>query len=348
MPEVNFKKILCVSTTGMGNSILYLPVIRSLRRNFSGAKIDLIISSVCGKEFIEKTGEIDKFILIDKKLMSLLDYARLAMDVRKSGYDLYVTSFLDKSPKTALLGFFAGIPVRAGFSNGWWKMFYTHIAPVDQKKHEVEYNLDLIRALGLTRLDDSIEMPVEDRHIIAAQNKMLAAEAGDFHRLFAVHPGSGVELGKNSKRWPAERFAELADAISEKYGWSAVILGSKDEEGLAGETAAKMKHKPAVMAGKTTINETAALIKMCKLLVTNDSGLMHVAAAVKVPVVAVFGPTLYWKNHPWQTRYRLLRLDMPCSPCYDFKTVKCGHNKCLTDLGVQQVMAEIVNLVRPS
>ncbi|PIV63342.1 MAG: hypothetical protein COS11_07960, partial [bacterium (Candidatus Ratteibacteria) CG01_land_8_20_14_3_00_40_19] len=122
------------------------------------------------------------------------------------------------------------------------------------------------------------------------------------------------------------------------YNAQVIIFGGKQEISLAERVASLMKKNPIIAAGKTTLGETAALIERCNLFITNDSGLMHIACAVKTPVVAIFGPTDYRKTGPYSINSAIIRKNLPCSPCYQRGKVKCKELDCFKLITVEEVL----------
>jgi heptosyltransferase-2 len=140
---------------------------------------------------------------------------------------------------------------------------------------------------------------------------------------------AGATYG-SAKRWYPDRFAAVADALSVEWGAKVVLAGSTAEAPLAGEIEAAMRMAPVNLAGKTTVRELMALLSLSSFLVSNDSGPMHIGAALGVPLVAIFGPTDWRRTSPWSDRARVVRVDVDCSPCM-LRTCDRGH-ECM--LGV--------------
>ncbi|OGS34540.1 MAG: lipopolysaccharide heptosyltransferase II [Elusimicrobia bacterium RIFOXYB2_FULL_49_7] len=320
----------------MGNAILYSPVIKALAERYPNAVIDILVGNRAAEEAVRGLPGVRE-ILLFRRDASLTQSLSLFHLLKKKKYDLYLTSFLDKSLKVALLGFLLRIPRRIGFACGWWKALYTDHALINEKQHEVEYNLDLLKLLSISSADDRTEVVISPEDTSFAI-RFLAELGRDKNKpLISMHPGSGSDIGKGVKRWPAERFAQVADMLSAYCNAQILILGGKEEEGLARQVAAFMSEKPLIATGKTTVKQTAALLQQCRLFLSNDSGLMHLAAALNTPVVAIFGPTLHWKNYPWKVPYKLMRKDVGCNPCYSFKTIQCKEPKCLLAITVDEV-----------
>jgi heptosyltransferase-2 len=335
------KRILCVATTGMGNVLLYLPVVRTLRKRYPDAVIDLLVSSLPAQELLSGMAEVNSVILFNKRQRSLVGVMTLLRSLRRSKYDIFVTSYLDKSFKVALMGWMLNIPVRVGFEKGFSGMLYTHRVRETGRKHEVEYNLDLMRAIGITDVRTDIALTLSREQVVRADERI----PGDpLRRRIGFHPGSGTDLGLSVKRWGVNKFALLADRLAEKMHADVFIFGGPEERSLADAMAAAMKTKPHILVGES-ITMTAALIARCGLFVSNDSGLMHLAAAVQAPVVGIFGPTLWWKNYPWEASHVVVRSRLHCAPCYRFFGISCRDQKCLLGISVDDVFSQAVLLL---
>jgi len=339
------KKILCLSTTGMGNAILYTPVIRSLIANYPQSVIDLMVSNPAAKNLLEGYPGIRRIIYWPKKDLTFWKYIKIFMDLRGENYDLFIGSFLDKSMKVSFFAFLLNIPIRVGFSNGWWKILYTRQVRIKEQKHEVEYNLDLLKVIGVDVTDNKVGLFLKDCDYKYAEEYIVKNNARARKYIIGFHPGSGTDIGNTVKRWSIDKFAETADKLIETLNASVIIFGGKEEATLADTMISLMKNEPLSAVGNAGIRQTAALIGKCDLFVTNDSGLMHIAAALKVPVAAIFGPTLSWKNYPWQVKHRIISSNLACSPCYNLKTIACKNIRCLKEIKVSDVFKAAEKLV---
>ena len=153
-----------------------------------------------------------------------------------------------------------------------------------------------------------------------------------------MHPGSGIHQA-GFKRWPKENFAHLADRLISEYGTAIFLFGGPEERALAEEIESLMKNTPVIMAGQTTLSQTAALIKKYCLFVSNDSGPMHMAAALNVPVVALFGPTDAKATGPVSDKSVVISNKVQCAPCH---RRKCNRDfSCMTKISVHEVMNNI-------
>jgi len=332
-------KILALSTTGIGNLILYTPVLRTLREWFGDSRIILVCGSEAAAEVVSGSDLVDEIMVLDKS--SALSYLNLLWSVRKRGIDMVVTSYLDRSFKVGLFALLSGARIRLGYGSGMGGIFYNFKA-VPVKKHEVELNLDLLRAYSDGPLSEETEF------FLTPQARLeQPGQAGGEKRAVGLHPGSGTAIGrKDLKRWPADKFARLAGTILEENDVKVLIFGGPGEESLGRRISRKAGEGVEDFTGKLSLKETAALIGGCSVFVSNDSGLMHVAASMKVPVVALFGPTLIWKNHPWKTDYKVITSGAECSPCYDLNGIECRNAVCMKDIKVEDVYSAVEGFLR--
>jgi heptosyltransferase-2 len=215
-----------------------------------------------------------------------------------------------------LLAFLAGIPDRAGYATDGRRILLSRAVPVTEEVlllHHAEYYLHLVRELGIPRPAIPVmrlQVTGEERDAMGARLASLGIPKGG--RILGVNPGATFG---SAKRWFPDRFAAVADALSEEWGASVALMGSIPEMPLSAEIEAAMRRKPVNLAGRTTVREMMALLSLCGFLVTNDSGPMHIAAALGVPLVAIFGPTDWRTTSPWTRKAKIVRVDVDCSPC---------------------------------
>jgi heptosyltransferase-2 len=150
----------------------------------------------------------------------------------------------------------------------------------------------------------------KEREAMAERLASLGIDRGA--PIVAINPGATYG---SAKRWYPERFAAVADSLAEEWGARVVVVGSAAEAPLAGEIEAAARRGVANMAGKTTVREMMAFLSLSSFIVANDSGPMHIGAALGVPLVAIFGPTDWRRTSPWTDRARVVRVDVDCSPC---------------------------------
>lgn len=175
---------------------------------------------------------------------------------------------------------------------------------------------------------------------ITTEEKSWASGALAGSEWVVINPGAAYG---SAKRWLPERFAEVADRIAVEYGMRVLLIGGPGEIDIGSEIEKLMTTRPINYTGKTSIREMMALVSRCRLMVTNDSGPMHVAAALQVPIVAVFGSTDHTTTHPFGVDHRIVRKEFDCAPCL-LRQCPIDH-RCMTSIGYQDVMAAVDSLM---
>ncbi len=252
---------------------------------------------------------------------------------------------------TALATWLAGIPRRAGYGRdgrGW--MLHASAQPRIRRlrRHQVYYYLDLLYQTGLSSLDYledrsfrpdiGLRAPDEARRRAETLLEECGAEAG--RPRVALNPGA---FYGPAKRWFADRYALLADALIEEAGVQVLLIGSAGEKRLAEEIRGQMRRPPVLLTGKTDLTALLGVLKSCRLLITNDSGPMHLAAALDVPQVALFGSTDAVATGPLGPRARVVQEPVPCSPCL---LRECPLDlRCFERITVERVTREALDLL---
>ena len=212
------------------------------------------------------------------------------------------------------------------------------------KQHQVEYYLHILRGVGwdAASKDPCLFVDKTDSERVDSMLSDKGVKSGD--PILGLSPGA---VFGPAKRWPSERFAIIGDRASEKWGAKVAILGSGGEKQICLAVQNGMRGPSINVCGATTLGEAMALVKRCDLFVTNDSGLMHVAAALGVPLVAVFGSTDHIATGPRSDKARVVRHDIDCSPCLKPECTK--NYSCLMDIPAEEVWEALVELKeRPS
>jgi heptosyltransferase-2 len=269
---------------------------------------------------------------------------RVASELRARRFDAAI--LLQNAFDAALIAFLSGIPRRAGYATDGRRLLLTNPVSVTRETmalHETEYYLALLSALGVPRPEKPalrLLVTEEERSAIASRLASEGVKPGT--PLVGINPGATFG---SAKRWFPERFAEVADALSAEWGASVVLLGSPKESPLSDAIGAAMKRKPVKLTGRTTVREMMALLARCSFLVTNDSGPMHIAAALGTPLTAIFGPTEWRRTSPLTDRARLVRAEgVPCAPC---KRRECDRQPlCMLGVTPKMVIDASLDLFR--
>lgn len=340
-PLERVRKILVIGSGGIGDLVMKTPLLSALRRGFPGAEIVLLTSSGPENEIVRGHPGVDRMILLEgREAFSLrhpFQIARYLRRLRAERFDLSVTTHYGISFGGAVFSYLAGAPVRAGFDKGGRGSLYTHRVEVDdpESRHAVDWNLSLAERLGIPAAppEQSICLTPEER--LFADGFLRDADVAPGQPVVALFQGSK----RRSRLWLNHRFAQLADALASKYGARILLFGGEAElpaiRAIAGLTA----HKPLVAVGQT-VRETAALLERCGLLVSCDSGPVHIAAALKTPVVALFGPETPVRVRPYSAKSAVIWHRLECAPCH-LDDCKFGAPRCMEAISVEEVLGVI-------
>ena len=263
----------------------------------------------------------------------------LAGQLRRQGFDLAV--LFQNAFEAAFLTFLAGVPRRYGYATDGRSLLLSDPVAVQDRRslvHQVRYYWDLLKPLGLTGDPPAPELVVfpEEEQAMARRFAQGGLTASDV--VVGINPGSTYG---GAKRWLPERFAEVTERLcrtmreSREQQVSVVIFGAKGEERLGQEIAARLSSRSLVLSGTTTIRELMAAVKRCTVLLTNDTGPMHIASAFQVPVVAIFGPTDWRTTSPFGSAHAIVREPVDCAPCL-LRECPIDH-RCMTRVTVDQV-----------
>jgi heptosyltransferase-2 len=307
--------LLVRATNWLGDAVMTTPALAAVREGFPDARIVLLARPLVA-ELLRHHPDVDEVMVFETpgRHEGALGRLRLAGELRRRRFDGAL--LLQNAFDAALIAFLGRIPERAGYPTDGRRILLTlpvPLTPAILERHEVEYYLCLIDGLGIPRpVPASLKLAVteEEREAMGARLSSLGIERGA--PILAINPGAAYG---SAKRWYPDRFAAVADALSGEWNARVVVVGSTAEAPLAGEIEAAMGQPPVILAGKTTVRELMALLSLSSFLVTNDSGPMHIGAALGVPLVAVFGPTDWRRTAPWSPLAKVVRIEIDCSPC---------------------------------
>ncbi len=330
------KRILVRATNWIGDAVLTTPALAALRARFPQARIALLAKPAVA-ELLQCHPAVDDIVLYRDPgpHAGLGGKLSLAIQLNRGHYDLAI--LLQNAFEAAAITALAGIPNRYGYATDGRSFLLTHRIPLTPKvrrRHQVEYYLELLRPLGILggpAMPTLRTTPGED------------AAAAELLRGFGVKPDQ-VVIGLNpgsvygsAKRWPPDRFAQAADRLAAEHEACVLIFGGKGEEELGAAIAGMMTAPTIVFSGRTTVRQLMALIKRCRLFITNDTGPMHIAAAFNVPLVAIFGPTNPGTTSPYGPGHELVRHPVECSPCL-LRECPIDH-RCMQGIDVEMVRA---------
>ncbi|MDD4900383.1 MAG: lipopolysaccharide heptosyltransferase II [Candidatus Omnitrophica bacterium] len=285
-PQEDFRRILIVRTDRIGDVILSTPVIKALKMHYPFAYIAMMVAPQA-KDIVEGNPYLDEVITYDKdgKHKSWFESMKFSQAIKKKKFDLAV--ILHPTNRVHLVTFFAGIKRRLGYNRKLGILLTDGVNHTKQygEKHELEYNLDLLRVLGIEAEDKKLFMPIKNDSENWADELFKEKGISLGERLLAIHPAASCP----SKIWPQERFAEVADRLVDAYGFKVLLVGGPKDIALAQGVSRHMLHEAINLAGKTSLSQLASILKRCRLFISNDSGPVHIGSAVGVPVISIFG-----------------------------------------------------------
>jgi lipopolysaccharide heptosyltransferase II len=278
-------KILVIRTDRIGEVLLSTPIATALKEKWPKAKISMMVRPEV-RQLVEGNPYLDEVIEYGGegsrvKGQGLKEAVRLKKIFKEKRFDIAV--IVNPKKEFHAAAFLARIPVRVGFDRKWGFLLTHKVKDLKYlaEKHEVEYNLDLVRALGIEPKDKRPVLAVSDSAGCLQEASLLGATG---KHIIAIHPCTSNPL----KQWPEESFARLGDLLVEN-GYNIVVVSGLSEVKIARDVINRMGHKPIDLTGKVSLKELAVLFKSCEFLVSNDSGPVHIAAAVGTRVIALFG-----------------------------------------------------------
>jgi heptosyltransferase-2 len=339
----SFKRILIRGTNWVGDAVMSVPAMREIRRIFPESHISVLVRPwvrdiYAAADFVDAVLEYDK----SGRHRGVSGFCRLASDLRRKHFDLAI--LLQNAFEAALLAWAAGIPKRIGYARDGRSLLLTDAIPIDpgvRTLHQAYYYLGILSGLGL--LDSrgwphsdtmpSAHIGVREEDRIAATEILRSSGIRQGDLIVGINPGA---FYGEAKRWFADRYAAVADAIAGEYDARILLFGAESDLPVVRDVAAAMKCGCVILAGRTTLGQLMALIKECRLLITNDSGPMHLAAALDVPQLALFGSTSEVATGPLNSNARVIKHPVDCNPCF---LRKCPTDfRCMKEISAEEVI----------
>lgn len=307
------RRILVLNRNHIGDCLLTTPMLRALKRRFPRARLCVSVP-ISNADLLVTNPHVDE-IVPRPKSSSWGAKFRFASEMRAAQYDLII-SLQEKSFFYAWATRYAGMfrggkTVTVGLDHPRTGRFYHHSIPV-RLQHEVYKYLDIAEALGCPRERNPVlELAPTESAQTRVESFLHRHGFESRTRFIAVNPGGT----KGEKRWTVARFSEVGDRLSEHYNMPVMVLGGPGDRERAQAIVDGMTQPATVAAGWASLADTAALLERCELLVTGDTGPMHMAVALAVPVVSLFGPTNPVKFAPFTKKRAILRHEEPCGEC---------------------------------
>ena len=333
-------KILIRATNWVGDAVMALPALRAVRTRFPDAEIAIVARPYVADIYRDQQ-ICDQFINYDVQGVhaGLSGRERLAAELRAQKFD--VALLLQNAFDAAWLAWRANIPERIGYARDGRSLLLTKAVPVPKPgeipPHEKFYYLELVRRAGWV---DSLSSESFIGMIVPEQKRSLASDfllkSGARPNALRIAIGAGASYG-SAKCWAPSRFAEVANRLQTQTDADVILFGTSTETAVSNGITADLRRAPIDLTGKTAIADLPALLSQCHLFIGNDSGAMHIAAAVGLPVIAVFGPTDPLGTAPVTPRCAVVQEKPYCSPCF-LRRCPTDH-RCMTKVTPDMVEA---------
>ncbi len=347
--------ILIVKTSAIGDVIHTLPALHCLRQHYPQARITWLVEAAAA-ELLVGHRDLDRVLVSRRKHWSaavrrgfgpawtaVREALTLIKELRDTRYDLLLD--FQGLLKSGVLVALARAERKVGFGRGMehaegsWLFLNERIPAVDMNIHALDRELIMLRALDIPTPEVVFNLPITEAHRQRV-DELLGRSGLDRQRpLVAINP----QATWPTKLWFEERFTELADRL-QAQGCAVVFTGSPADRPAIARIIAGMRSSPLNLAGETSLLELAALYQASRVVVSTDTGPMHIAAAVGAPVVAIFGSTAPWRTGPWGEQNLVLRADLDCGPC--LKKGCDRERECMLAISVEMIETAVVEKLR--
>lgn len=336
-------RILIVQTAYLGDVILTTPLIQQIHEYFPEAQVDYL-TAPRATNVIETNPYLRDILLYDKYGWDkgITGFWRWVKLLRTKEYDYAL--IIHRSLRSALLAYMSGIKKRIGFSTSTGTWFFTEIIPYRLNIHEIDRNLQLLLPLNINcdGVKPQIYPTPDDEQVVNNFFKEYTLKENE--RMIGIAPGSAWA----TKRMPEEKYAELIRILTDQKKIHPVLLGGLDDVPLCNSIQQKSGRACIITAGKFTPRQSAAALRRVKVLVTNDTGALHLGVAAPTRVIAIFGPTVPgFGFYPYGKEHRIIELSLPCRPCSRHGTKQCPlkHFRCMKDISSEIIYQMIESMM---
>jgi len=342
MNDLSGKRILIIKLRYIGDTLSLLPIVENLKEKATGAVVDIMVNRGTEEVLAHHPG-IRKIWIYDRKvakkniLSSISYHIYLIQTLRRQRYD-YVIDFTH-GDRSGFLSFMTRAPYRITHhvASRLSRTLMNRIVFLDPSKyHIVDYQLELLRTLGINHFNRSFKIYIPDSVREKVSRILAHFDAGPDAPKVVVHPGARKRL----RQWGTERFAGIARLLREEFRASILLLGGPGEEELIHEVEAKMGFDASFKSAKLGLLEMAALIEGCDLFLGNDSAPGHIAASVNCPSVTLFGPTFPHQWRPYSSVAQVVFKNVPCCGCPQEVCIRPDDN-CMDMIGVEEVWEKV-------
>ncbi len=337
------RRILVRATNWVGDVVMTLPALEAIGLNFPESSIT-VLAKPWVLPLFENHPVVDEVIPFGKEGRygkRLSELFRVIRVIQRGKFDLAI--LFQNAFEAALLAYLGRVPFRLGYNTDGRGFLLTHGVIRDEevlKVHQVVYYLTLLKTMGWEAPEKDPSLCADPADVEKARDLLRSSGIREEDILVGLSPGA---IFGEAKRWPPERFAAIGDWAAQRWGAKIVVMGSRGEMDICRSLCSAMTHRSLNLCGRTSLGEAMGVIKECQFFVTNDSGLMHVASALGVPTVAVFGSTDPVATGPRGPGTRIVKHDFSCAPCL---RPECPTDyRCLLSIEPEEVWEEMEGLM---
>jgi 3-deoxy-D-manno-octulosonic-acid transferase/heptosyltransferase-1 len=339
-------KILIVKLSAIGDVVHTLPCLESLRAAYPESQITWLIEEDAN-EIIKGHPCLDHVLVSRRKtwiknifkpsksIQTIHEIGSFIKELRRKDYDIVVD--FQGLFKSGVLTRLSGSKRRVGYDKSReFSYFFLNerVLPYNQDLHAVQRYINLARYSGGKAIEPKFFIPIQEDNIKCVKKFLIENNIKEGDRIIAINPGSGWD----TKLWGWERFSALSDRIIDTLDARIVLTGSENDRSLIDAISNKMQGAVCNTAGRMSLKDLAYLLSLVDLMVTTDTGPMHIASAMETPTIALFGPTAPWRTGPYGNNHTIIKSNLECSPCFK---KRCDTTKCMEEITVDRVLSAV-------
>lgn len=353
----NNNKILILALSGIGDALMFTPAIVKLREIYPDAQIDALVMFKGAYDIYNRLPELNNLIHFDFLNEGAFNSLKFVFSLR-GNYDKVINVYPANRREYNIINWIIGSKERAAvryLRNDFINLGFLNNRTITENDslHNVEENISLIEKLSGEKINEipALKFPLQNDELKFAEKYLSNLNIGSETVLIGFHPGCNTLKNHANRRWDTENFAALANKLIEEKNAFILIFGGLEEKELKASVKESINSSRAAAVETGSFAESAAVMAKCDVFVSNDSSLMHTAAALQLNTVAVIGPTNTNYIHPWKTNFKIASINLDCAPCFYYspRPLTCIRTdkkwKCIKDLPVELVYNEVLEFI---
>jgi heptosyltransferase-2 len=350
-------KILVIALSGIGDALMFSPALNLLKHSIPDSEIDMLVMFKGSKDIFRYNPNISKLLHFDFMSQGFINSLRFILELRKN-YDITINVYPSNRKEYNIINFIIGAKKRVAVrykrmfakNFGWLNNI---LIDENDETHNVETNVRMIEKLLNQKFIDIPPMEIflsADEEIFSKRYlENLKIDIDDF--VIGIHPGCATLKNHIKRRWEPEKFIEISKRLISEFNVKILLFGGSEEEELKLKIFNGINSNQVYIVKTASLLQSSAIMRRCNLFLTNDSALMHIASALSINVACIIGPTNIKYIYPWKTTYKVISLQLECSPCFFYspKPLSCKRNdikfKCIKELTVDYAFESIKDFI---